>query len=117
MVYPGDILYMKNGPRHKAHRFAEREVTRVRDCSISDQTVMIWKEDNSGFIVPPLDKFARCEGFQDWCELREYFLAMHGQDGPDGLFFLVRGQLIQWAEADWDKPIKTKRNKARGKRA
>jgi hypothetical protein len=113
LVRPGQTLYMQTGPRYKARRFSEKYVLRVRDCTISDQTVMIWHETGSGFIVPPLDQFAHADGFRDWADLREFFLEMHGRQGPSGAFFLVKGQLIQWASATWETPLDKMRKKGR----
>lgn len=105
----GQTFFMQTGARFSPERFADRVITRVRPITISDVTVLVWKEDLSGFVVPPLDKFARADGFKDWADLRQFFLAMHGyQTGFDFKVFLIQGRLIQWAPAEWERPHKQK---------
>ena len=99
----GQTMFMQTGARYRPERFADRLITRVRPITISDVTVMVWREDLTGFVVPPLDKFARADGFKDWADLKAFFLAMHGKASTFGFrFFLVQGRLIQWAQAEWE---------------
>lgn len=91
---PGDTLYMQTGPRFKPERFAVRPCIRVREIRMFTNACMIWHEDESGFMVPPLDRFARCDGFENWAELQEFFA---------GKMTGIRYQLIQWARADWER--------------
>lgn len=99
----GQILQMETGPRFKPAFFTEQLILRVRDITISDRTVMVWSDKDTGCLVPPLDDFARADGFRGWEDLRQFFLAMYGFKGPDGKsVYLVHGQLVQWDVAPWD---------------
>jgi len=99
----GQTMYMQSGSRFKPTRFASRRILRVRPITITDVTVMVWREDLTGFLVPPLDKFARADGFKDWADLKAFFLAMHGQRSVHGFkFFTIQGRLIQWAPEEWE---------------
>ncbi len=82
--------------------------TRVRRITITDCTVMIRDcpcercetGADSGmeshlFRVPPLDRFARADGFKDWAEMRDWFAAQYGLP--------FEGVLIQWAPAEWER--------------
>ena len=101
----GQTLYMQSGPRYAPKRFSIKPVKRVRDITISDQTVIVMNENDPGFIVPNLNLFAQADGFADWDDLRSFFGEMHGQRGPDGrVWFLFTGQLVQWSEAPWELP-------------
>lgn len=90
---PGNMLYMQTGPRFAPERFAVNQCLRVREIRLFTNNCTIWHEDDSGFIMPPLDRFARADGFENWAELQEFF-----KGRLDG----VRHQLIQWAPAEWE---------------
>jgi len=99
----GQTMFMQTGSRYHPKRFAQRLIIRVRPITITDVTVMVWREDLTGFVVPSLDKFARADGFKDWSDLKEFFLAMHGDRSVHGFrFFNIQGRLIQWAPAEWE---------------
>jgi len=99
----GQILSMQTGFRYHPQPFAQHVIIRVRPITITDVTVMVWREDLSGCIVPHLDKFANADGFKDWADLKEFFLRMHGEKSAHGFwFFNVQGRLVQWAPAEWD---------------
>lgn len=94
----GQLLYCQSGPRFKPVRFAVLPVMRARDVVITRDTVMVWQESGKSFTVPSMNTFAKAEGFRDWAEMSEWFDAAYGSDrGP------LQGQLIQWAEAPWEK--------------
>lgn len=90
---PGCPLYMQTGPRFKPELFAMHTCYRVREIKLFPHTCTIWEEDKSGFVAPSLDRFARCDGFENWAELQEFF-----KGKLDG----VKYQLIQWAPAEWE---------------
>jgi hypothetical protein len=87
----GEMLYMQTGPRFKPERFMTRPCIRVREIVLHEETLTIWNEDRSGFIVPPLDTFARADGFDSWQELSRFFIHP-----------VPPTQLIQWAPAEWE---------------
>jgi hypothetical protein len=71
---------------------------RVRKVILTRETVSVWNEDGRGFTVPPKDKFAQADGFQDWFEMRDWFDSVYGVNRGT-----MEGQLIQWAIAEWEK--------------
>ncbi len=95
----GETLYMQTGSRFRPRRFMTRTCIRVRPILIYETTLSIWNEDNSGFIVPPLDVFAQADGFDDWSDLRRFFKKTREP-----------AQLVQWAPAPWeiDTVVKTR---------
>ena len=97
-IQKGQLLYCQTGSRFKATRFAVLPAMRVREVCLSRDTVMVWKEDCSGFVVPPLDIFAQADGFKDWAEMRDWFDAEYGIDRKPTVY-----HLIQWAEAPWER--------------
>ena len=88
---------MQSGPRFHPCRFAVRQVIRVREILLYTHTAIIWNEDNSGFVAPARDLFARCDGFADWSDMQAWFAPR--LDARD----CFHGQLIQWAPAEWEK--------------
>jgi hypothetical protein len=84
---------MQTGPRFHPERFAVHPCTRVREINLYADRITIWSEDGQGFVSPPPNRFAVCDGFANWAELQEFFKGQH-----DGL----RRQLIQWSEAEWE---------------
>ena len=97
-VRKGQLLYCQHGPRFGATRFAVLPAMRVRPVTLAQETVMVWDEDGRSFTVPPLDCFAQADGFRDWAELRDWFDDVYGADRP-----VLKGQLIQWAGAEWER--------------
>lgn len=90
----GDALHHFTGMRTKhCRRIGFDLCTSVRRITITDETVMI-ACPSCLFMVPPLDRFARADGFQSWEDMRAWFSDRYG------LPFL--GQLIQWAPAEWE---------------
>ena len=97
-VKKGQLLYCQTGSRFKPSRFAVLPAMRVRIVTLSRETVSVWNEDGRGFTVPPLDKFARADGFQNWAALRAWFDSVYGSDRD-----VMEGQLVQWIPAEWEK--------------
>lgn len=94
----GDCLHHFTGMRTKqCRRLGFDMCTSVRRITITDCTVMIDMPAPLLFIVPPLDRFAKADGFLDWAEMRQWFANRYG------LPFV--GQLIQWAPAEWESSI------------
>lgn len=100
-VRRGQLLYCQHGSRFRHTRFAVLPAMRVRTITLAPETIMIWDEDGRGFKVPPLDLFARADGFANWDELTTWFnslhMRIHGRPRD-----VIRGQLIQWAQAPWE---------------
>lgn len=98
----GQLLYCQHGSRFRPTRFAVLPAMRVRSVTLTPDTIMIWDEDGRGFVVPPRDVFARADGFENWAEMTAWFdsmhLRIHGKPRD-----VLRGQLIQWAKAPWEK--------------
>ena len=91
----GDPLHHFVGMRTaQCRRIGLDMCTLVRPIKITDCTVMITIPPPGLFIVPPIDRFARADGFRDWEEMRDWFAERYG------LPFV--GQLIQWAPAEWE---------------
>lgn len=103
---PGETLYMQTGDRFQPERFAVRTCTHVRRVTIVDVTVMVDLPAPSLFIVPPLDVFALCDGFENWEAMRDWFAKAYG------LPFV--GNLIQWASAEWEVEKRGVRSGERG---
>jgi hypothetical protein len=89
----GEMLYMQHGTRFRPVRFMTAPATRVREICLHETTLTIWNEDHSGFVVPPLDAFARADGFADWADFRRFFNWKRQ----------IPAQLIQWAPAEWER--------------
>jgi hypothetical protein len=97
-IKKGQMLYSQTGSRFKPVRFAVLPAMRVRDITLTRDTVMVWQETGRSFVVPSLNEFARADGFRDWAEMLEWFDAEYGSErGP------LTGQLIQWAQARWER--------------
>ena len=90
----GETLYMQTGPRFKPDRFMTCPCLRVREIVLHEETLTIWNENRKGFIVPPLDTFARADGFDSWEDLQKFF------EHP-----VAPAQLVQWAPAEWESTI------------
>lgn len=97
-VRKGQLLYCQTGSRFKPSRFAVLPAMRVRELLISREAVSIWNENRQGFTVPPLDAFARADGFENWAALNKWLDAVYGADRG-----VMKGQLVQWAPAEWEK--------------
>lgn len=91
---PGETLYMTTGDRYHPERFAVHTCTHVRRVKILEVTVMVYQPAPALFFVPPLDVFARCDGFENWEAMRDWFARAYS------LPFV--GNLIQWAPAEWE---------------
>lgn len=92
----GDALHHFTGMRTKqCRRLGFDLCTQVRRIQITWGTVMIDMPAPALFIVPPLDRFARADGFMDWEDMCTWFAARYGLP--------FEGQLIQWAPAEWEK--------------
>lgn len=97
-IRKGQLLYCQTGSRFKPTRFSVLPAMRVREVTLSRDTVSVWNENGDGFVVPPLDLFAQADGFKDWAEMRDWFDKEYGSDrGP------LSGVLVQWAEAPWER--------------
>lgn len=97
-VHKGQLLYCQYGSRFRPTRFAVLPAMRVREVRLSRYDVRIFNETGLGFIVPARDAFARADGFRDWDDLRTWFDSVYGWRRES-----MTGQLIQWAEAGWEK--------------
>ncbi len=97
-IRKGQLLYCQTGSRFAPSRFAVLPAMRVRKILLSRDTVMICDEEGPEFTVPPLHKFARADGFQNWVDLREWFDSVYGTDRG-----VMEGQLVQWIPAEWEK--------------
>jgi hypothetical protein len=96
----GMMLYMQTGSRFRPKRFMTAPAMRVRDIDITQDAVVIWKEDHRGFIAPARDKFARADGFKDWKDFQDFFRSRYNLGNES---YELKGQLIQWAQAEWEK--------------
>jgi hypothetical protein len=70
---------------------------RVREIRIFTDTITIWDEDGKSFVVPPLDMFAICDGFENWEEFQSFFKDQIGKG--------IQHYLIQWAETPWERML------------
>lgn len=92
----GDALHHFIGMRTaQCRRIGLDYCTQVRRIRITPETVMIDLPEPSIFFIPPLDRFARADGFRNWEEMRDWFSERYGLP-----FF---GQLVQWAPAEWER--------------
>lgn len=88
----GETLYMQYGPRFHPLRFATPVCQRVRPIDITRNYARVWNEDRSSYLIPVPDLFARADGFEDWDDLRKFFVHVPR----------LNLQLVQWAPAVWE---------------
>jgi hypothetical protein len=94
---------MQTGPRFHPVRFCTKKVIRVRDITITDESVTVMNEGNMGFISADRELFAKADGFESWSDLCAFFREMHFPKNKNkAIRFTIEGQLVQWAVAPWE---------------
>jgi hypothetical protein len=84
----GDTLYLYTGQRTKGCRLLiKRECTGSFDVEFNHNGQLLFFVDGKNVIMDR-DTFAKCDGFDSWAEMLEWFAVNHGLP--------FHGQVIYW---------------------
>lgn len=98
-----DPLYLYYAQRSPLRKFLKEVVcTEVCRIEIRSQSITLWNYTHPfcglvkkiKLVNQSLDEFAKADGFEDWADMKAFWIAEHGK--RFGSPFPFTGQLIRW---------------------